>query len=178
MAGIKNDVFFGSNVDFTGNAFVSPQITADGQLLIGSSVAPNIRAGSLTSLDASIAITVGNGTINLSAVSTGITWSTVTSNTTMAVNNGYVTNSSSGIVFTLPSVAPVGSTVQIAGFGVGGWQIAQTGSQAIIVGSSQSTPGPSGSIYSSNKTDTITLTCIVANLIWTYTAGAGNYNIV
>ncbi len=37
MAGFDNDVVYGSNIDFSGNATVSAQMTADGQLLIGSS---------------------------------------------------------------------------------------------------------------------------------------------
>lgn len=65
MAGFNNDVMYADNVDFTGNASVSASVTADGQLLIGSTVAPNIRVGLLTSLGGSISITVGAGTINL-----------------------------------------------------------------------------------------------------------------
>lgn len=58
-------VMFALNVDFTGNSLTegTAQVTTDGQLLIGSSVAPNIRVGTLTSGDGSILITPGNGTL-------------------------------------------------------------------------------------------------------------------
>lgn len=65
MAGFFNDILYADNVDFTGNVAVSPQVTADGQLLIGATASPNIRVGSLTSTGGSIDITVGAGTINL-----------------------------------------------------------------------------------------------------------------
>ena len=68
-AGIANGVLFGLNVDFTQNVNPSAQITTDGQLLIGSTASPNIRAGSLTSTGGTISITPGAGTINLEATS-------------------------------------------------------------------------------------------------------------
>jgi hypothetical protein len=60
-----------TNVDFTGTSFTAGtrQVTADGQLLIGSSVTPNIRVGSLASADGSVTITTGHGTINLKGFS-------------------------------------------------------------------------------------------------------------
>lgn len=77
MAGFRNDVMFATNVDFTGSVSVSPQVTSDGQLLIGSTVAPNIRVGSLTSSNGSLTITVGAGTIDLTT-SGGAVGSTIT----------------------------------------------------------------------------------------------------
>lgn len=55
------------NVDFTGNVIYNATVLQDGQLLIGSAVAPNIRVGKLASADGSITITNGHGTIDLSA---------------------------------------------------------------------------------------------------------------
>src|SRR5260221_14266587 len=68
MPGFANDasgnsIVWSDNVDFSGNVIPSRAITTDGQLLIGSSVAPNIRVGTLGSSDSSITWTVGNGTI-------------------------------------------------------------------------------------------------------------------
>lgn len=65
MAGFDNNVMYADNVDFTGSTSPTAQVTADGELLIGSTVAPNIRVGSLTSTGGTITITVGAGTINL-----------------------------------------------------------------------------------------------------------------
>ena len=70
MPGFQNDTLFAGNVDFTGNiTHPTPQVTADGQLLIGATVAPNIRVGTLTSLDSSVTITPTAGSIDLSAAS-------------------------------------------------------------------------------------------------------------
>ena len=72
MAGFSNDTIYGGNVDFTGGNPKTPQMVANGQLLIGSAIAPFIRAGLLTSIDTSVTFTVGNGTIDMS-VSGGTT---------------------------------------------------------------------------------------------------------
>lgn len=64
MAGFDNNVMYADNVRFDGTKFPG-QVTTNGQLLIGSTVAPNIRVGNLTSTGGTIAITNGAGTINL-----------------------------------------------------------------------------------------------------------------
>ncbi len=71
MAGVDNDVVYGTNVDFTGASPVTGQMTANGQLLIGSAAAPYIRAATLTSGDGSVTITNGAGTIDLAAAGGG-----------------------------------------------------------------------------------------------------------
>jgi hypothetical protein len=43
VAGINNDVLYGSNVDFSGSFPVSGQINLNGELLVGATVAPFIR---------------------------------------------------------------------------------------------------------------------------------------
>lgn len=65
MAGFSNEVVYAENVDFSGGNPISGKITTNGQLLIGSSLAPNIRVGTLSSSDSTISITNGNGTIDL-----------------------------------------------------------------------------------------------------------------
>lgn len=70
MAGFDNDVMFANNVDFRGVEPIVGQVTTNGQLLIGSTVAPNIRVGNLTSTGGTITITNGAGTINLEAGAT------------------------------------------------------------------------------------------------------------
>ncbi len=65
-------VMFADNVDFSGGSPPSKQITADGQLLIGSGTPPNIRAGTLGSSDGSITWTPGSGTLT-GQVTTGTT---------------------------------------------------------------------------------------------------------
>lgn len=76
-------VMFALNVDFTGNSLTegTAQVTTDGQLLIGSSVAPNIRIGTLGSSDGSITWTVGNGTISGQVAGGTTVGRTITGNT-------------------------------------------------------------------------------------------------
>lgn len=66
MPGFSNNTMYAYNVDFRGVTPVAPQMVLDGQLLIGASVFPFIRAANLTSANGSITITNGPGTIDLS----------------------------------------------------------------------------------------------------------------
>jgi hypothetical protein len=70
MPGFDNGTVFADNVDFTGNVFVNPQVTADGQLLIGSATSPNIRVGTLTA-GSGVSITNGAGSITIGLSGSG-----------------------------------------------------------------------------------------------------------
>lgn len=65
MAGFDNDVLYADNVDFTGTSPVSGQINQDGELLVGSSVAPYIRSYVPTG-SSGVSIGTGAGTIDFS----------------------------------------------------------------------------------------------------------------
>jgi hypothetical protein len=70
MPGFANDssfnsIVFADNVDFSGNHPQSRQITTDGQLLIGSTTAPNIRTGNIVSSDGSVLATYSSPNLNL-----------------------------------------------------------------------------------------------------------------
>lgn len=78
MSGSRNETLYGENIDFSGKAIPGPTITTDGQLLVGSTSAPNIRPGFLTSTDGSVTITptapdADNMNIDLSASVMSIT---------------------------------------------------------------------------------------------------------
>jgi hypothetical protein len=79
-------------------------ITANGELLIGSAVAPHIRKGSLTSSGGSVTITVGQGTINLEAGAAVPT--------TFTGNSGVATPAANNL-----NVVTANSTVQFVGSG-------------------------------------------------------------
>jgi hypothetical protein len=70
MAGFDNDTMYADNVDFSGSATPVPTVTLDGQLLIGSTAAPNIRVATLIA-GANITITNGAGTIQIDATGGG-----------------------------------------------------------------------------------------------------------
>lgn len=64
MAGFKSDTVYADNVDFTGSTQPTPQVLLNGQLLIGSTVAPKIRVATLTA-GPGVNITNGAGTITI-----------------------------------------------------------------------------------------------------------------
>ena len=70
-SGFTNDVMNAVNVNFSGSNPATGQVTADGQLMIGSSISPFVRIANLTSNDASIHINNGHGTIDLSGTAQG-----------------------------------------------------------------------------------------------------------
>ena len=94
MAGFDNDVVYGTNVDFTGGSPVTGQMTANGQLLIGASVAPFLRANTLTA-GTGISITNGAGTITITNTGGGGGGSganTLSGNSGSATESGGVIN--------------------------------------------------------------------------------------
>ena len=98
MAGFDNDVMYAENVDFTGGSTVEGRVTSNGQLLIGSTVAPNIRVGSLSSTGGSVTITTGSGTINLEAgASVPTTFNADSGSATPAANTLILAGGTNGI---------------------------------------------------------------------------------
>ena len=81
MPGFDNNTMYADNVDFRGVQPVVAQITTDGQLMIGSTATPNIRAGSLGSSDSSITWTAGAGTLTGQVTGGTTTGKTITGNT-------------------------------------------------------------------------------------------------
>ena len=74
MSGFTNDIMNAVNVDFTGNHPVTSTVTINGQLLIGSTLAPQIKVGRLISPSGTISIGYASPNITLDA--TGILSST------------------------------------------------------------------------------------------------------
>ena len=72
MAGFRNDTMYANNVDFTGSATVSPTVTTNGQLLIGSTASPNIRVGTLTSPLGTITIGYSSPNITIDLAGSGL----------------------------------------------------------------------------------------------------------
>lgn len=71
MGGFTNknsqSIVYADNVDFSGQQFPENKVTSNGQLLIGSSVAPYIRVNNLTA-GTGMSISNGNGTITLAVL--------------------------------------------------------------------------------------------------------------
>lgn len=80
--GPNGSVVYANNVDFTGTSSTSgtAQVLSDGQLLIGSSVSPNIRVNTLTP-GTGVTITNGNGSIIIGLSGGGAAVEHLTGNT-------------------------------------------------------------------------------------------------
>jgi len=115
MPGFDNNTMYADNVDFRGVSPVVPQVTTDGQLLIGSTATPHIKVGTLGSSDSSITWTVGSGTI------TGQVTGGTTSLKTLTPDSGGAQSPTAGNINTLGSgsITTVGSgstvTTQLTG---------------------------------------------------------------
>jgi len=118
MAGINNDVLYGLNVDFSGGHPVVGKVTADGQLLIGSTASPYIKVATLTAgtnigvVNASGSITVAfSGILPVSSGGTGASTLTgiLIGNGTSAIGASTVTQYGmvvAGASNTVSSIAP------------------------------------------------------------------------
>ncbi len=143
-------------------------------------------ASSLAVWTKSIQLTAGTGitisqasnNILVSANGLGVPWNNATTSTTMVSNNGYMANSGSLVTLTLPVASNFGDILFVVGNGAGTWSIIENSGQQIVVGSIVSTT-TTGSVTATNRYDSITLLCTVANTLWT-TLGApqGNLTIV
>ena len=103
-------------------------------------------------------------------------WLSVTADTQMVVNEGYVTTSGGVLNLTLPSAAEFGDEVEIRGYGSTGWKILQNAGQSIIYESVTTTVGTSGFLSSNVAADGVRLLCVVPNLVWSAEYGPGNLN--
>ena len=176
MPGFNNGVMYANNVRFDGAGYPG-QVTADGQLLIGSTAAPNIKVGTLTA-GAGISVTNASGSITIASTGSGIAWTVEVGNTPMVVNHGYGSNKAGAIAFTLPATSAIGSIISIQGM-QGSWNVVQAAGQQIYIGSATpSTLGAGGSIASTNAFDAIELVCLVADTIWYARNVVGNITIV
>ena len=170
-----------ANVNFTGvDGNDTPAMTADGQILIGSTAFPNIQAGFLTA-GAGITVTNGPGAaITITSMAVPLTWNLIAVNTAGLTNSGYVCNAAANLQVALPLVSAFGDEfiVERNLNGAGQWTITQAAGQQILAGNSASTVGVAGSLGSTNFGDVVILRCVVANLTWSMEDSVGNLTIL
>lgn len=106
----------------------------------------------------------------------GITWTEVSTNTSLAVNTGYITNGLSTLTHTLPASSVVGDVLEIAGKD-GGWILSQNAGQYIIFGIEQTTTGVGGNLSSTDNSDCVRLVCIIADTAWLVLSSVGNIDV-
>lgn len=116
----------------------------------------------------------GTSTITLTSTAVGLPYSTVTADTGMQQNNGYITNKAgTAAVMTLPATAAVGSLISVVGRGATGWSVGQLAGQVIHMNSVSTTVGTGGSLASSAQYNSVMLLCIVANTEFTVISSQG-----
>ena len=108
----------------------------------------------------------------------GISWSAVTTDTTMAIDTGSLANKGTLLTLTLPATSAVGKTVRVAGMNAGLWKIAQGANQYIKFGNLSTTTGTGGSLSSTQAYDAVELVCIEADKGWVVVSSIGNITIV
>jgi len=108
----------------------------------------------------------------------GISWSAVTTDTTMAIDTGSLANKGTLLTLTLPATSAVGKTVRVAGMNTGLWKIAQASNQYIKFGNLSTTTGTGGSLSSTQAYDAVELVCIEADKGWVVVSSIGNITVV
>ncbi len=180
MPGFDNSVMYADNVDFSGASPVAAKVTLDGQLLIGSTAAPNIRVATLTA-GAGATITNGAGTITIGlAGPMGYSWSVITSAgnvNPMLSFNGYITGGVALTTLSLPAAAAIGDTFIVTGLS-SLFQIQQNAGQSIMIGNQTSSVGVGGSVSSTMISDSLILVCVTANTVFKTLSPVGNFTVV
>lgn len=115
---------------------------------------------------------IGSGSI--------FSWTTVTMNTNMAVNQGYIVNGGGSINLLLPATSAVGDVIEIATLGVNGCVITQNAGQSINIVDDTSTVGAGGTVTLQATNGVLSggirLLCLVANTTWKGSPGSGIWN--
>ena len=171
MPGFDNNVVYSGNVDFSGSTSVTKKITTDGQLLIGSTAAPNIKVGTLTS-GTGIMVVNGSGSITVNAKGGALTYNT--SYGSMTINNTYAPGSLPGV--TLPAISPVGSAITL--IANANFSINQLAGQQIYFGSSATTLGIAGNLISSSFACCVEMICLIANTTWYVKSSVGDMYVI
>jgi len=120
----------------------------------------------------------GSGS-NITFNSTGtVSWSVETgTSANLVVNTGVFSNNGAGVAFTLPTIAALGDSLEIASINAGGWTVAQNAGQDIRVGNQVTTTGVGGSLASLAIGDTIQMICSVANTSFVVAHMLGNITV-
>lgn len=180
MAGFVNAVLNCENINIGPGLSATGDFNANGQLIIGGVAAPNLAVGTLTA-GAGISITNGQNSITIAATSTGLSWSNISANQTLASNNGYFVDASGGAIsLALPAIAAVGDTYRVYRISSGANQvtITQGAGQSIQIGSSASTTGAGGSIATTAQGDCVEIVCHTANTGFAVASLVGNFTVV
>ena len=105
-------------------------------------------------------------------------WIVVTANGSLTNGFGHLANSASHLTLTLPATCAVGTRLEVAAMGAGGFTIAQNSGQTIRFGEDVTTTGISGLLQSTEQGDVVKLVCSVANQEFMVVSSIGNLTLV
>lgn len=95
----------------------------------------------------------------------GAHWVTIAGTTQLAaVNTGYIIGNAAQTTITLPTLAEVGSVINVQGLGAGGWVLQAAAAQIINIGAAATSAG--GTLISANRYDSLQIVCVLANSTW------------
>ncbi len=121
----------------------------------------------------------GTNTLSISVSGSGTTWTReVNAAVPMVSDHGYINTNAGLTTFTLPAVAAVGTIIEVAGEGAGGWTIAQNAGQNIQFDVDSTTPGVGGTLSSAARYNCVRLVCRVANTTFQVLSNIGILNVV
>lgn len=138
----------------------------------------NFVNGDNTTVTATVGAGVATIQVDASAIANLPAVNVTGTTQVMVTNHAYMANNAALVTLTLPTTAAFGDTLIVTGLGAGGWKIAQNAGQSIQFGAVGTTIGVTGSLSSTNRYDSITLFCAVANTTWVATASQGNLTVV
>ena len=147
-------------------------IVGNDGVVVHATQPPSKKTGQLNLLGSG-GVTVsysGNNTVAISGSSTGITWSSISSNQALSSNHGYIVTSGS-LVLSLPATAAIGDQICIISNGAAScsWQITLGGGltiKGITTGTQPVTYLNAVTSGNSNNTSVV-LICSTANTGWT-----------
>jgi hypothetical protein len=106
----------------------------------------------------------------------------VTTNTSMAPNTVYATNSAGQLSMLLPAAMVAGQTLQVVSMGTGGFVITQGGGQSINFVQDNTTTGAGGSITLATTSGVLSgnleIICLTSNTLFKVIKSTGNFTVV
>lgn len=125
-------------------------------------------------------VTLGNNlSIESGILDSNEHWYSINSDQTLAIGKNYLIKSGGLVRGTLPTTAPVGSKIRVAGAGDGPWEIRHANGCKVILNSvKQTTATVSGAVQSIDNYDAVELMCITANTDWLIISHKGSIDLI
>lgn len=108
----------------------------------------------------------------------GLTWSTLTTNATLAADHGYYINSAGLLTVTLPATMAQDQRIKLIDINTGGFVLAQQAGQSIVFEAVTTTVGVGGSLASTTTGQVLEIQCKVADTGFQVLDAVGAFTIV